>query len=223
MSDSDSDESLMECEKEPEIYVTEAEPTFAEDIFAIYEHYVHETRLVGMHTAGPVGAVANTLTMLARRTLPFYVALTEDMHAPHVLGYAYLSPFRGNPGLGFVRTAELSVYVHPEHTGNGAGSLLLAAILKAVNSEQGVRHRGFELHQGHPSLPEFGEGTVRNIVASVPVDPDGEERGERVVDWFIDCGFVFKGRLNKVGYKFGKWYVLSELWAWRCVALRCSG
>ncbi|RMJ23227.1 hypothetical protein PHISP_05910 [Aspergillus sp. HF37] len=198
MSSSDSDESLMECETEPEIYVAEAEPMYAEDIFAIYEHYVQETRLVGMHTAGPMGAVANTLTMLRRRTLPFYVALTEDMHAPHVLGYAYLSPFRGNPGLGFVSTTELCIYVHPGPHG-------------AVNSEQGVRHRGFELHQGHPSLPEFGEGTVRNIIASVPVDPDGGERGERVVDWFIDCGFVFKGRLSKVGFKFGKWYDVAHL------------
>jgi len=48
--------------------------------------------------------------------------------------------------------------------------------------------------------------TVDNIIAVMAVDPEGKDKGETLRRWYIKRGFQ-KGRISKIGFKRGHWFV----------------
>jgi L-amino acid N-acyltransferase YncA len=96
-------------------------------IQAIYAHHV----LTGTGTfelePPDVSEITARMARIARRGQPWLVACNE---AGAVLGYAYCGPFRERAA--YDRTAEDSIYVAPEATGQGIGRLLLAALIEAT-------------------------------------------------------------------------------------------
>lgn len=102
---------------------------------------------------------------------PILVAVDED----DVLGYACLSPFRDKPAYG--KTAETSVYVHPDAHRRGIGKALVSAILD--------RARALGYH---------------TVIAGITA---GNEASERLHQQF---GFEKVGTLREVGYKFHQWH-----------------
>ena len=90
-----------------------------------------------------------------------------------VVAYASLSPF--NPKPAYRHTAENSLYVHPDHTGNGYGEQLLIHTLEQA--------------------PAYG---ITNVVALIT---EGNDVSIRLHD---KHGFVPCGRIENVARKLGK-------------------
>ena len=110
-----------------------ASPGDAAAVGAIYGHHV----LNGLGTfeeAPPSDAeIADRITAVLDRGLPYLVA--EDGHG-RVAGFSYAAPFR--PRAAYRFTAEESVYVHPDHIGQGVGKQLVSRVIAACEA-RGLR------------------------------------------------------------------------------------
>lgn len=102
-----------------------------------------------------------------------YAAFVAES-AGEVVGWASLSPFRPKPA--YLHTAENSVYVRSDATGNGIGKLLLQRTLEAAIEN------GFHTVIGGIALPN--------------------EASERL---HASLGFERVGVEREVGYKFERW------------------
>ncbi|UCI26938.1 GNAT family N-acetyltransferase [Mesorhizobium sp. B2-8-5] len=109
---------------------------------------------------------------LAAGGFPYLVAEKNGA----VLGYAYAGPFRPRPAYRFV--IEDSVYVAPEAKGQGAGFLLMQALIETA------RAAGF-----------------RQIIAVIG-DGHADSASVRLHE---KLGFRHSGRLEGSGYKHGRW------------------
>jgi len=96
-----------------------------------------------------------------------------------VIGFAHASSFRGCCDLAF--TAEVSVYVDPDHQRTGVARALYEHLI--------------------PTLAAQG---YRSVVASITVPNPASERLHRAF------GFREVGRLGKVGWKFDSWHDVSN-------------
>ncbi|MFQ5806704.1 MAG: GNAT family N-acetyltransferase [Phycisphaerae bacterium] len=92
-----------------------------------------------------------------------------------VVGFAMASPFKNR--CGFARTAEVTVYVHPDHVGTGIGSALYQKLIPTLTAQ------GFQ-----------------SLVAVITVPNAGSERLHQ------QFGFRKVGVLSRVGWKFGRWH-----------------
>jgi L-amino acid N-acyltransferase YncA len=140
-------------------------------ITAIYRHHV----LHGLATFEIEPPDENEMTRrfaaIAELGLPYLAA--EIMG--NVAGYAYAGVYRPRPAYRF--TVENSIYVAASHTGQGAGSALMPALI------EGCAAAG-----------------RRQIIAVIG---DSENLGSiRLHEKF---GFARVGLLPAVGYKFGRW------------------
>jgi L-amino acid N-acyltransferase YncA len=104
-------------------------------------------------------------------THPWLVARLEG----EVIGFAKASPHRSRCAYGW--TAEISVYIAPEHHGRGVGRALYGALI--------------------PLLRRQGFVTVLAGITS------GHVASERL---HARVGFVRCGTFSKVGWKFGRWH-----------------
>ena len=96
-----------------------------------------------------------------------------------VAGYASLSRYRERRA--FDPTVESSIYIHRDYRGQGSGTALMRQLLGYAR--------------------ECGE--IRTVVALIT---SGNEASIRLHE---EAGFVFRGRLEAVAYKFGKWLGLD--------------
>ncbi len=104
--------------------VRAAVPADAEQVAAIFAHYV-TTSVATFEEVAPTAADwRRRLDDLAGRKLPFLVADAGD---GSVCGFAYASPWRPKPA--YRHTVEDTVYLSPGHTGRGIGSALLGGLL----------------------------------------------------------------------------------------------
>lgn len=188
-------------------------PAMATDIpqvHAIYSYYVQETVVTFMQNSPPLLSLMSKFQDITGRGLPFLVAVDDgadtETGTETVLGYTYLSPFRGTM-LSYGPTVELSLFVHRSHTNRGLGSLLLSTLLASLNNG-GVKH----LAREHPGIPGYevvapdGGAPVRNVIACMALDTkDGKDGGEGLRRWYEKRGFVERGRLKGVGFKKGRW------------------
>lgn len=101
---------------------------------------------------------------------PVLVAEYRD----RVVAWGALSPYSSRDGYRF--TVEDSIYVDPEHRGQGLGKLLLGSLLEAA------------ARRGHHTV-------IALIAAENTVSIHLHRR----------FGFAEVGRLREVGYKFGRW------------------
>lgn len=195
--------------------IRDATPSDLPQILAINTHYILNTVLTFMQTPPPPDTILSKYNDIKAHGLPYFVAVDENLNPKDgdgsdlVLGYAYLSPYRGHM-LSYAPTVELTLFVHPDHQSNSVGSRLLAAILKAAES---VLHRSFEIsasddEEASKTVVSGGNGSgvpIRNLLAVMAVDTDGPDGGDALRRWYINRGFVEKGRLEKIGFKKGRW------------------
>lgn len=159
----------------PLLRIEPATTAHAEQIAHIYNHYVlHSTATFDTEP----GTVEARVAWLEQRGAdhPVFVALTGDQ----VVGWGALSPYRDRPGWRY--TAEVAVYLDPEHTGKGIGPDLLGTLVEAG------RDAGL-----HVLLSQI----VADNHASLAVT-------ER-------AGFERVALLREVGHKFGGWIDLVLL------------
>lgn len=172
-------------------------------IAAFHQWYVLNTVITFRTEPASVSELLAHYQKLKAKGLPYLVAVPSSDYdhssptksrsdPPVVLGYTHCSGFRSAKG-GYAHTGELSLFCHPEARDRGIGSLLLnqlIALLKAPTASTGVA---------------VGDHGVRCLIACMALDPDGRDRGEGLVRWYERFGFIERGRLRKVGYKFGRW------------------
>ena len=140
-------------------------------IAAIYGHHVMHGLASFEEVPADAREIARRRADLLARGLPYLVA---EAHG-RVLGYAYAGPYR--PRSGYRYTLEDSIYIDPERTGRGIGSLLLAELI-ARSTELGYRQM-LAVIGGSDNWPSI-------------------RLHERL-------GFNRVGMLPAIGFKFGGW------------------
>lgn len=143
-------------------------------IAAIYNHYVLTTTISFEEAPVGVDEMARRIEDVGAR-LPWYVLEREG----RVLGYAYATPWRVRSAYRF--SVESSVYVAPEHAGQGIGKRLYRHLI------EDLRARGLQVVIG---------GIAQPNAASVGLH---EALGFRKVAHFERVGRKF-GRAIDVGY-----------------------
>lgn len=140
-------------------------------VAAIYGHHV----LHGLGTFEEVppsdAEIAARIVGVLGHGLPYLVA--ED--GRRVLGFAYAAPFR--PRSAYRYTAEDSVYIHPDHLGQGVGKALVAEVIRVCEA--------------------MG---LRQLVAVI-----GDSANAGSIGLHRSLGFVEAGVGRALGYKHGRW------------------
>lgn len=140
-------------------------------IAAIYAYHVAHGTGSYDTDARSIDATAALVGDHNARSWPFLVAEGAD---GAITGYAYASQFK--PRAGYAWTCEDSIYIHPDHQGQGVGRELLDALVTAAETA------GF-----------------RTMVAVI----GGAEPAS--VALHGACGFTHAGRLAGMGWKHGRW------------------
>ena len=153
-----------------EISIRSAVAADAAMIADIYDHHARYGT-ASFDSAGPgEGEMSAKISKAAEKGWPFLVAEQEG----EIRGYAYATQFRDRPA--YVFACENSVYVHPDHMGQGIGRTLLAALIDAAE------RAGFR-----QMIAVIGGGEPASIVIH------------------RSAGFSDAGRMRSVGHKFGRW------------------
>ena len=157
--------------------IRKAEVRDANDILAVYAHYV-------AHTAISFECEVPTLAEFRKRiektleNYPYLVAVRDGM----ITGYAYAGPFVGRAAYRW--SAELTIYLKPEEKGRGTGRALYEALEK-----------------------ELSAMGITNLYACIgdPLAED-EYLTKNSEHFHAHMGFQKVGTFYKCGYKFGRWY-----------------
>lgn len=156
--------------------IRDALPSDAQGLMAIYNHAVAHTTAIWNDTL--VDAANRRQWMADRQAQGFPVLVAVD--ADRVRGYASFGPWRAFEG--FRHTVEHSVYVHPDHHGQGLGQSLMQALIE--------RARAQDIHV---------------MVAAIEAGNSASIRLHQKL------GFEQTGLMPQVGTKFGRWLDLAFL------------
>lgn len=153
----------------------EAVAADADAIAAIYNHYIRDTIVTFEEEAVSAAEMARRLATVRAAGWPYLVAERDGS----LLGYAYASAWKARRA--YRHSVESTVYLHPQHTGQGCGRALYEALL--------TRLRALPVHAviGCISLPN---------AASIALH-------ERL-------GFVQVSQFREVGFKFGRWIDVGD-------------
>lgn len=147
-----------------------ATPEDGAAVAAIYNHYIRET-VVTFETE-PVqdsvmsGRIAESLA----DGLPYLVATRDG----NVAGFAYASKWKGRCAYRY--SVESTVYLDPERTGGGIGSLLYRAL-----------------------IDEIGALNMHAVIGGISLPNDAS------VALHEKLGFEKVGQFREVGFKFDRW------------------
>lgn len=139
-------------------------------ILAIYNHYILNSVATFEETPLDDGAMLGRMQAVWDLGLPWLVATLND----EIVGYAYAARWKERQAYRF--SVETTVYLAPDWTGHGAGSVLYRALIPLL------RDRNIHVALGGIALPN--DASVR--------------LHERM-------GFEKVAQLKEVGFKFGKW------------------
>ena len=154
------------------ITIRESFDTDIEAIAPIYAHSVAAETASWEYEAPSVEEFARRRHHeVIAKGFPYLVAV----NAGRVLGYAYASNYRARMGYRFV--VEDSVYVHRDFQGQGVGTQLLDALIKACEA------RGY-----------------RQMIAVI-----GDSKNVGSIKLHERCGFQMVGTFKSIGFKFGRW------------------
>ena len=149
-------------------------PVTAADIDAVTAIYAHDV----LYGTGTFELVPPTVSEMAVRVasvtdagLPYLAAV----EASDVVGFAYAGPYRPRPAYRY--TVEDSIYLHPEATGRGIGTLLLTEVVERCES--------------------LG---LRQMIAVI-----GDSDNVGSIRTHAKCGFDPVGTFRAVGWKHGRW------------------
>jgi len=153
------------------IAIREAHSKDATAIQRIYAHHVENGTASFEETAPSVGVIAQRCKAVLDAGAPYIVAeLNGEVH-----GFAYAANFR--PRSAYRHTVEDSIYVDPETTGKGIGSLLLSTLIEHCT--------------------QLG---YRQMVAVI-----GGGQNVASINLHKRQGFEQVGHLKSTGFKFGAW------------------
>jgi phosphinothricin acetyltransferase len=138
---------------------------------AIYAHHVLNASASFETTPPDAAEMSRRRDDVLRRGLPYLAAECDGV----VLGFAYAAPYRARPAYRF--TLEDSIYLRHDAIGQGAGRLLLEALIAACT-----------------------EAGYRQIIAVI-----GDSANAGSIGLHRACGFAPVGVLPAVGFKFGRW------------------
>ena len=158
------------------MHIRDAMPSDAEGLMAIYNHAVAHTTAIWNDTL--VDAANRRQWMADRQAMGFPVLVAVD--AQRVLGYASFGPWRAFEG--FRHTVEHSVYVHPDHQGQGLGLSLMQALIERARTQH-----------------------IHVMVAAIEAGNSASIRLHQKL------GFEQTGLMPQVGTKFGRWLDLAFL------------
>lgn len=147
-------------------------PATAADAAATAAIYNHEVTTSTVTFDLVTRSVEEQAEWLSARSGALEVVVAEIGGA--VAGFASLSPYRDRPA--YRTTVEDSIYVHPDHRGQGVGRALLGEIVEVA------RRRGF-----HSVIGRIVGGHTASI------------------QLHASLGFEQVGVEREVGRKFGKW------------------
>lgn len=187
----------------PQKIIRPVKERYLPQIRDINTHYILHTSLTFARAPLPLESYSAKIHDAAKQGLPCMVTVDRTQKAPDgndfVLGYGYLSPFRGHL-VSYAPTVELTLFVHPDYQSRAVGSSLLKFLLDRVKNGSVNHNCEEEPHQGIDA-----PARVRNVIAVMAVDPEGKDEGEALRRWYVNRGFEECGRLKKVGYKRGHW------------------
>ncbi len=141
------------------------------EITRIYAHYVHTSTATYELEPPSVEEMFSRRSKILTLGLPYLVAEQDAK----ILGYAYAGQYRPRPGYQY--TIEDSVYIHPEHQGQGLGQALLNALIETCE-----------------------QGPWRQMIAVI-----GDTANTASMRLHERHGFRSIGTLYSVGWKFNKW------------------
>jgi L-amino acid N-acyltransferase YncA len=142
-----------------------------EAISRIYAHYVRHSTTTFETEPPDVAELGRRRADIKQRNLPYLVLESNSS----VVGYAYATPYRPRNAYRF--TVEDSIYIHPEHLGQGLGKTLLSALINGC-AQSGARQM----------IAVIGGG---DNTASIGLHES--------------FGFRHAGTLRSVGFKFEQW------------------
>lgn len=140
-------------------------------VAAIFTHYVLDTLITFELQPPSIEDWREKQRELEASGWPFLVAIVGE----ELIGYAYVTPWRSKPA--YRHTVENTIYLAPEHTGQGYGRNLLEELL--------TRARDTDARQVIAVIADTGSPTS--------------------VALHRRAGFEDVGRLRDVGYKHGQW------------------
>ncbi|KAL4946500.1 hypothetical protein BDV06DRAFT_218221 [Aspergillus oleicola] len=162
----------------PPFRIRPATPADLSQIQSINTHYILNTVLTFRQQPFALSTYEAKLTDLNSRGLPFLVTIDDSREAENkdevVLGYTYLSPFRGSMH-SYAATVELSLF--------------------------GVKHLTYE--DDDVGVSDTDSVPLRSVLAVMAVEPEGVNGCEALRRWYIQPGFVERGRMEKAGFKRG--------------------
>lgn len=156
--------------------IRDALPGDAPAIMAIYNHAVAHTTSIWNEAL--VDEANRRAWMQERQAMGFPVLVAQ--READVLGYASFGPWRAFEG--FRHTVEHSVYVHPDHHGQGLGRQLMQALIERARSQD-----------------------IHVMVAAIEAGNSASIRLHQTL------GFAQTGLMPQVGTKFGRWLDLAFL------------
>ncbi len=142
----------------------------AQDIARIYDHYIANTIITFETESVDAGDMAERITGTLAIPLPWLVAEADSK----LLGYAYASKWKGRCAYRYA--VESTVYLDPDATGNGAGTLLYESLI------QETRKLGMHAMIGGIALPN-----------------------DASIQLHEKLGFEKIGHFREVGYKQDRW------------------
>jgi len=169
-------------------------------ISAILTYYALKT-VMTFATAGPTDEAlrAKFRNITQENHFPFFVATTRpsaQSKTSQVIGISYMSPWRPER-LAYQHTSELTLFVHHEHQGKGVGSGLMSALLGQISQTR-----------------------IREVMAVMAVDDHARNAGLGLRDYYVRWGFREVGRMERVGFKFERWWGLISYAARRGKLIR---
>jgi len=151
--------------------IRDVKPADAKPIASIYNHYVLNTAVTFEEAEINTAEVQSRINEASDQSLPYIVF--ED-RSGCVIGYAYASKWNGRCAYRY--SVEVSVYLHPNNTGHGAGTELYTELFNRL------KDLGYHAVIGGISLPN---------PASIALHEK--------------FGMTKVAQFNEIGFKFGKW------------------
>lgn len=140
-----------------------------QEVLKIYNHYViHDTAT--WHIEALTIDELKDMLFFEDKKYKTFVMITHN----HICGYVLISAFKKREAWG--NTAEVSIYLKHDHTGQGLGKLALAYIEKYAKQQN-----------------------IHVLIASISGDNNSS------LKLFEKCGYEKCAHYREVGYKFGQW------------------
>ncbi|RCK44053.1 GNAT family N-acetyltransferase [Thalassospira profundimaris] len=151
--------------------IRNATDTDMDQVTAIYRHHVLTGTASFEEIPPGIDEITNRFQAIRDKGMPYLVAIRGDV----IVGYCYASSYR--PRTAYRHTVENSIYVAPDCTGQGIGSLLMEHLIARCEA-----------------------GPWRQMIAAI-----GDSANHASIALHRKHGFEPTGVFHKVGFKFDRW------------------